>query len=103
MGIQASSAERTSMGRLLSQLDQSSTVLFYPHQHFSEERDKKKKKIKRRNDLAYITPKVQSARVKNNQWGTSPVVQWLRIHRLMQGMWVQFLVGELRSHVPRGN
>ena len=36
--------------------------------------------------------------------GTSPVVQWLRlplpVHRVNQ--WVRFLVGELRSHVPRG-
>lgn len=39
MGIQASRAERTSMGRLPSQLDQRSIVLFYPNQHFSEERD----------------------------------------------------------------
>ena len=26
-----------------------------------------------------------------------PVVQWLRIHLVMQGMWVQSPVGELRS------
>ena len=33
--------------------------------------------------------------------GTSLVVQWLR-HRLpMQGVQVQSLVGELRSHMPR--
>ena len=31
------------------------------------------------------------------------VVQWLRIHLAMQGTWVQSLVGELRSHKPRGN
>ena len=29
--------------------------------------------------------------------------QWLRIHLLMQGMWVQSLVGELRAHVLWGN
>ena len=28
---------------------------------------------------------------------------WLRIHLLMQGTWVQSLVGELRAHVLRGN
>ena len=34
--------------------------------------------------------------------GTSLVVQWLRIHLPMQGTWVQSLVEELRSHMPRG-
>ena len=32
---------------------------------------------------------------------TSLVVQWLRICLPVQGMWVQSLVGELRSHMPR--
>ena len=31
--------------------------------------------------------------------GTSLVVQWLRNHLPMQGMQVQSLVGELRSHM----
>ena len=35
--------------------------------------------------------------------GTSLVVQWLRIHLPMQEMWVQSLVGELRSHMLQGN
>ena len=35
--------------------------------------------------------------------GTSLVVQWLRILLPMQGMQVQSLVGELRSHMPQGN
>ena len=35
--------------------------------------------------------------------GTSLVVQWLRIHLQMQGMWVRSLVGELRSYMPQGN
>ena len=35
--------------------------------------------------------------------GASLVVQWLRIHLPKQGMRVQSLVGELRSHVPQGN
>ena len=30
--------------------------------------------------------------------GTSLVVQWLRIHLAMQGMWVLSLVREVRSH-----
>ena len=30
--------------------------------------------------------------------GTSLVVQWLRLS--MQGVWVWFLVGDLRSHMP---
>ena len=34
--------------------------------------------------------------------GTSPVVQWLRLHLPMQGTRVQSLMGELRSHMPRG-
>ena len=32
--------------------------------------------------------------------GTSLVVLWLRICLVMQGKWVQSLVGELRSHIP---
>ena len=35
--------------------------------------------------------------------GTSLAVQWLRIHLAVQGMWVQSLVRELRSHMPWGN
>ena len=30
------------------------------------------------------------------------VVQWLRLHLPMQGVWVPSLVGELRPHVPHG-
>ena len=33
--------------------------------------------------------------------GTSLAVQWLRLHLPMQGMWVQPLLGEIRSHMPR--
>jgi len=32
--------------------------------------------------------------------GTSLAVQWLRLHLPMQGVWVQSLVRELRSHMP---
>ena len=35
--------------------------------------------------------------------GTSLVVEWLRICLPVQGMQVRSLVGELRSHTPRGN
>ena len=35
--------------------------------------------------------------------GTFLVVQWLRIHLPTQGMQVQSLAGELRSHMPYGN
>ena len=35
--------------------------------------------------------------------GTSLVIQWLRIRLPMQGMQVQSLVGELRSHMLQGN
>ena len=34
--------------------------------------------------------------------GTSLVMEWLRICLPMEGTWVQSLVGELRSHIPRG-
>ena len=33
---------------------------------------------------------------------TSLVVQWLRLHLPVQGVQVQSLVGELRSHMPQG-
>ena len=36
------------------------------------------------------------------QRGTLLAVQWLRLHLPMQGVWVQSLVRELRSHMPRG-
>jgi len=32
--------------------------------------------------------------------GTFPVVQWLRLCLSMQRVWVQSLVGQLRSHMP---
>ena len=35
------------------------------------------------------------------KWGTPLVVQWLRIHLPMQRSRVWFLLGELRSHMPR--
>ena len=46
-----------------------------------------------------------TGRLNNNKpaGGTSLVVQWLRILLPIQGVWVQSLVRELRSHVPRGN
>ena len=30
------------------------------------------------------------------------VVQWLRVHLPMQGVQVQSLLGELKSHMPQG-
>ena len=35
--------------------------------------------------------------------GASLVVQWLRVHLAVQGMWVQPLIGELRSDTPQSN
>ena len=32
--------------------------------------------------------------IKSNSWGTSLVVQWLRLHLPVQGIWVQSLVWE---------
>ena len=36
-------------------------------------------------------------------WGTSLVVQWLRIHLPKDRMWVRSLAGELRSRMAQGN
>ena len=41
--------------------------------------------------------------LENAFLGTSLVVQWLRIHLAVQGMWVQSLVGELRSDIPQSS
>ena len=35
--------------------------------------------------------------------GVFLVVQWLRIRMAMQGTWVQSLIGELGSHMPKLN
>ena len=35
--------------------------------------------------------------------GSPVLVQWLRIHLAMQGIWVQSLFSELRSHILQGN
>ena len=40
--------------------------------------------------------------IKSLLHGTSLAVQWLRLHLPMQGVWVQSLVTELRSHMPPG-
>ena len=42
------------------------------------------------------------SKLRNGWLGSSLVVQWLRIHCPKQGMWVQSLVWELRSHMPQG-
>ena len=34
--------------------------------------------------------------------GTSLAVQWLELHLPMQGVWIQSLARELRSHIPHG-
>ena len=39
--------------------------------------------------------------VKTAVQGTSLAVQWLRLHLLMQGVQIPFLVGKLRSHMPQ--
>ena len=38
----------------------------------------------------------------NIRGGTSTEVQWLRLRLPMQGVWVPYLVGDLRSHMPCG-
>ena len=40
--------------------------------------------------------------LKDKECGTSLVVQWLRPHFSMQGVWVWSLGGELSSHMPHG-
>ena len=59
-------------------------------------------------DTQYCTNDMQRRRrlwekenLKYANFGTSLVVQWLRICLPMQGMLVQSLVWELRSHMPR--
>ena len=39
---------------------------------------------------------------KKNTSGTSLVVQWLRLSLPMQGVWIWYPVGKLRSHMPYG-
>ena len=46
----------------------------------------------------YILPQY-----KNNEAGTSLVVQGLRLRASTAGAWVQSLVGELRSHMLCGS
>ena len=41
---------------------------------------------------------LEAGKGQKNYLGTSLVVQWLRIYLVMQGTWVQSLVGKLRSH-----
>ena len=40
--------------------------------------------------------------IKFEAAGTSLVARWVRLHLTMQGMRVPSLVGEQRSHMPRG-
>ena len=44
----------------------------------------------------------QIHRCRKQTYGTSLVVQWLGLHLPMQGVWVQFLVRELRSQMLHG-
>ena len=58
--------------------------------------------------LAYLallgaTGSLTVSLLKNSQKGTSLVVQWLRIHLVMHGTGVWFLVGKYRSHMPWSN
>ena len=45
-----------------------------------------------------VSTRFNQPRIKNI-WGTSLVVQWLKIHLAMQETWVQSLSGEQRSHM----
>ena len=53
-------------------------------------------------NLASHSFQVRRCYQKERLLGTSLVVQWLRLNLPMQGVWVQSLVGELRSHTPHG-
>ena len=44
----------------------------------------------------------QNKQTKNQNYGTSLVVQWLRVHASNAGAAVRSLVGEPRSHTPCG-
>ena len=55
------------------------------------------KKENREKSESYVTLTM----FKADHWGTSLVVQWLRICLPKQGTQVQSLVRELRSHMPR--
>ena len=46
---------------------------------------------------------LQMKGVIKGQEGISLVVQWLRIRLPMQGIQVQYLIGELRSHMPQSS
>ena len=46
---------------------------------------------------------VKQSLLKSLYTETSPVVQQLRIHFAMQGIWVRTLIGELRCHLLLGN
>ena len=46
---------------------------------------------------------IREMQIKTTLRGTSLVVQWLRIYLPVQGTRVQYLVGELRSHMLGGN
>ena len=51
----------------------------------------------------YHTSYKENVSLRNGSLRTSLVVQWLRLCLSMQGTKVQFLVRELRSHMPPGN
>ena len=44
----------------------------------------------------------RTRKFRSTEEGTSLVVQWLRLHLQIQGVWVQSLVRDLRCHRPRG-
>ena len=53
----------------------------------------------------YLRPrkKILCTRSLSHWWGTSLVIQWLRIRLARQGTWVWSLLRELRSRMPQGN
>ena len=51
----------------------------------------------------YHTSYKENVSLRNGSLRTSLVVQWLRLCLSMQGTKVQFLVRDLRSHMPPGN
>ena len=55
-------------------------------------------------EFPYVKRKPEINRYENNEhFGSSLVIRWLRICLPMQGTWVQSLVREVRSHIPRSN
>ena len=64
-------------------------------------RERRKPKVNRRKETIKIRAEINE-RKEESCFRTSFAVQWLRLRASNAGAWVRSLVGELRSHMPRG-